>query len=86
LTRLEGNHGQDTLTANYLLLAGSTGRVGADLFGGTNLDHLGLFVRKENPADPVTVSATANGGQFLDFLARTGNVHKTNAEFDRVVG
>jgi hypothetical protein len=80
LTRVENNPGKDVANAVYTIRTGSTGLAAAHMFGGTNLDHLSLLVRKQGPS-PVRIDAFADGGQFLDYLTRTANVRTKNAEF-----
>jgi hypothetical protein len=81
----EGNPGPDRMAADFTLLSGSTGYSGTTLRGGSNIDNLSLLVHKENPADPVTVYALADGGQSIDFCRHTRNVISSRCEIDTVV-
>jgi hypothetical protein len=85
LTRSEGNPGQDQVFAEFFTQPGSTGTLGAAVFGGTSFDRLRLLIREQDPADPLQIVTEANGGQFLDILTRTANVRTVKVEVDRVV-
>ncbi len=61
LSRAEGNPGMDQLLGDYHFAPGSTGFAAAELRGGTNIDHLQLYMRKDNPADPLTISGLIDG-------------------------
>jgi hypothetical protein len=85
LFRAEGNPGPDQVAGDFTLLSGSTGFAHTEVRGGTNIDNLTLLVRKENPADPVTVDGLADGGQSIDFCRHTRNVVSSRCEIDTVV-
>jgi len=80
LVRVEGNPGMDRVSADFTLLAGSTGLVKTEVRGGTNVDRLGLFVRKQDPADSVSISNLMDGGQSIDLCRHTDNVAALKCE------
>jgi hypothetical protein len=85
LMREEGNPQPDHVSANVTLDSGSTGLAGVEGRGGSNIDVVSVIVRKQNPADPVTIDGIIDGGQSIDFCTYTRNVVASTCEINQVV-
>jgi hypothetical protein len=82
----DGGDGNDRLITNATLHAGSTGSLFARSWGQNGDDNIDMHPRKLNPADPVSINASASGGAhvFGDKLSRTALAFN-DATFEAIV-
>jgi hypothetical protein len=66
-----GGEGDDILTTEVRLQAGSTGKLFATSFGDAGKDTVNMLIRKDFFFDPVTINSNASGGADFDTCNRT---------------
>jgi hypothetical protein len=66
-----GQDGDDVLTTDVRLQAGSSGKLFATSFGDAGKDTINMLIRKDFFFDPVSISASASGGADVDTVNRT---------------